>query len=222
MKRIFYLTAVSVGISVLFGICYYTSFRNALLHYNREAEEENTELLKQLLEYSGKNEQLLRTMLNEENGMTVSNSPETLCKDTVFILETQYLCSGIQKSEQISLPGFMESITREELILCLKGYTECMPVNEYLNGLLTYELISFSPEKVILRKTYDEEKIEYQFYICSEDNCVIVYYSDLKTVYETSDISLDYLSEETAEQIRNGFYVKDAKTLYSILEGYTS
>lgn len=222
MKRIFYLTAVSVGISVLFGICYYTSFRNALLHYNREAEEQNTELLQELLEYSGKNEQLLQKMISGESGITVSKNAETLSKDTICILETQYLYSGEKKREQIPLPGFMESITREELTIYLKGYTECMPVNEYLDGLLSYELISFSTEKVILKKTYDEEKVENQFYICSKDEYVIVYYSDLKTVYETSDISLDYLSEETAEQIRTGFYVKDVKTLYSILEGYTS
>ena len=59
MKRVIYISAAFLGISMLFGVCYYLSFKNALLHYNREAVEQNTELLQQLLAYSGKSEQLL-------------------------------------------------------------------------------------------------------------------------------------------------------------------
>ena len=51
---------------------------------------------------------------------------------------------------------------------------------------------------------------------------VIVYYSDLKTVYEYTDISLDGLIDEVRQSIEQGFYVKDMQELYSILEGYTS
>ena len=75
---------------------------------------------------------------------------------------------------------------------------------------------------MVLRKTYDETKIENQFYLSSLSGFVVVYYSDLKTIYEYTEISCETLTPEVQLMIKNGFYVKDAKELYSILEGYTS
>ena len=99
---------------------------------------------------------------------------------------------------------------------------ESMPVNEYLSGLVSYEIVSFSADKVVLRKTYNETKVENQFYLCKRGDFVVVYYSDLKTVYEYTEIRVDSLSEEAQQTINQGFYIKDSQELYSILEGYTS
>ena len=142
--------------------------------------------------------------------------------DAVYIAEIRYLPEGAEKSEQLPLPGFMAGISREELCAYLDGYMEYLPVNEYLDGLIMYEVVSFSPAKVILRKTYDKTKVENQFYIGSTGGYVTVFYSDLRTVYEYTEIELESLSFELREQVKQGFYVKDAKELYSILEGYTS
>ena len=97
-----------------------------------------------------------------------------------------------------------------------------MPVNEYLAGLVSYEIVSFGADQVVLRKTYDEHKIENQFYLCNVGGFVVVYYSDLRTVYEYTEIQCNGLSQEVQLMLESGFYVKDARELYSILEGYTS
>jgi len=223
MKRILYLSGTFLGLSVLFGVCYYFSFRNALLHYNREAVEQNTRLLNELLESSGKSEKLLQQLINANEGVyQVTTTQDTLRENASYFLETYYLHNQKEEREQLALPGFMVGIDRKELSAYIKGYMESMPVNEYLNGLVSYEIISFSQDKVVLRKTYDTTKVENQFYICRRGDFVVVYYSDLKTVYEYTEIRVDGLIEEIQQMIEQGFYVKDAQELYSILEGYTS
>ena len=224
MKRYLYIGAFFIGISVLFGCCYYWSFQNALRHFNKEAVEHNTELLNELLQYSDKSEQLLQQLINgnTEEVVEAAVSGETLRANASYFLETFYLQQKIEKREQLALPGFMVGIDRKGLTAYMEGYMECMPINEYLDGLISYEIISFGSEQVVLRKTYDESKIEHRFYLRSRGDFVVVYYSDLKTVYEYTEISCDSLPEDVQESLRQGFYVKDMEELYSILEGYTS
>ena len=223
MKKILYTSLIFAGISAMFGLCYYLSFKNALLHYNREAVEQNTKLLNQILQSSGESERLLQQMIKEnEEVVQAVSSQEKLRGTASYFLETVYLQSQTEEREQLALPGFMVGIDRRELTAYLEGYMESLPVNEYLNGLISYEIISFAEDKVVLRKTYDETKVENQFYICRRGDFIVVYYSDLKTVYEYTEIRVDSLIEEIRQSVEEGFYVKDMKELYSILEGYTS
>lgn len=223
MKKILYTSLLFAGISVMFGLCYYWSFRNALLHYNREAVEQNTQLLNEILQSSGESERLLQQMIKEkEEAVQAATSQEKLRGTASYFLETVYLQSQTEEREQLALPGFMVGIDRKELNAYVEGYMESMPVNEYLNGLISFEIVSFAEDKVVLRKTYDETKVENQFYICRRGDFIVVYYSDLRTVYEYTEIRVDSLIEEIQQSIEQGFYVKDLKELYSILEGYTS
>ena len=223
MKKIVYASLLFAGISALFGLCYYMSFKNALLHYNREAVEHNTQLLNEILQASGENERLLQQMLNENTeAVQVAETKDTLSATASYFLETCYLQSQTEEREQLALPGFMVGLDRRELMAYVEGYMESMPVNEYLSGLVSYEIVSFSADKVVLRKTYNETKVENQFYICKRGDFLVVYYSDLRTVYEYTEIRVDSLAEEVQSFINQGFYVKDAQELYSILEGYTS
>lgn len=223
MKKILYTSLLFAGISALFGLCYYLSFKNALLHYNREAVEQNTALLNEILQSSGESERLLQQMIKEnEEAVSAATSQEKLRETASYFLETCYLQSQTEEREQLALPGFMVGINRRELTAYVEGYMESMPVNEYLNGLISYEIVSFAEDKVVLRKTYDETKVENKFYICRRGDFIVVYYSDLRTVYEYTEIRVDSLTEEIQQTIEQGFYVKDLQELYSILEGYTS
>lgn len=223
MKKKIYYSLIFAGVSALFGLCYYFSFKNALLHYNREAVEQNTKILNEILQSSGESERLLQQILNEnEEASMVATTQDTLRETASYFQETYYLQSQTEEREQLALPGFMVGISRKELNAYTEGYMESMPVNEYLQGLISYEIVSFTENTVVLRKTYDETKVENQFYICRRGDFVVVYYSDLKTIYEYTEIRVDSLIEEIQASIEQGFYVKDIRELYSILEGYTS
>jgi len=223
MKKIVYTSLLFAGISALCGLCYYFSFKNALLHYNRQAVEQNSALLQEILQYSGESERLLQQMIKEkEEAVQAVTSQDKLRETASYFLETCYLQSQTEEREQLALPGFMVGIDLRGLTAYVSGYMESMPVNEYLNGLISFEIVSFTEDKVVLRKTYDETKVENQFYICRKGDFIVVYYSDLKTVYEYTEIRVDSLIDEVRQVIEQGFYVKNAQELYSILEGYTS
>lgn len=223
MKKLVYTSLLFAGISALFGLCYYFSFKNALLHYNREAVEQNSALLQEILQSSGESERLLQQMIKEkEEAVPAGTSQDKLRETASYFLETSYLQSQTEEREQLALPGFMVGIDLRGLTAYVEGYMDAMPVNEYLNGLISFEIVSFAEDKVVLRKTYDETKVENQFYICSKGDFVVVYYSDLKTVYEYTEIRMESLADEIRQMVEQGFYVKNAQELYSILEGYTS
>lgn len=223
MKKIVYGSLLFAGISAVFGLCYYLSFKNALIHYNREAVEQNTRVLQEILQSSGENERLLQQLMQQnEEVISAAAAGETLRENASYFLETVFLRNQTEEREQLALPGFMIGIDLKGITAYLKGYMETMPVNEYLAGLVSFEVVSFAQDKVVLRKTYDENKVENQFYVCRKGDFIVVYYSDLKNIYEYTDIRVDSLNIEAREVINQGFYVKNVQELYSILEGYTS
>lgn len=227
MKRFLYLLAGFIGITLLFLGCYYVSFKNALLHYNQKAMEQNTELLRQLLEYSDHSKSLLQELAEntkrpEEVLKVSAQKEEIILPDAEYVLESYHMTNGIMMKESLPMPGFMVGLTREDLQTYIEGYMEELPINEYLAGLTAYEILTFSKAQVTVRKTYDENLVKFQFYLCERNGKVTVYYSDLKTVYEYTEIECSGLSEEMQQKLRHGFYVRDARELYGILEGYTS
>ncbi len=60
------------------------------------------------------------------------------------------------------------------------------------------------------------------YYLMEVNGYVVVYLSDKKTPYEYTDIKYDDLPAELRDQIRNGKYMEDAKSLYGFLENYSS
>lgn len=60
------------------------------------------------------------------------------------------------------------------------------------------------------------------YYLMEVNGYVVVYLSDKKTPYEYTDIKYDDLPAELRDEIRNGKYVEDAKSLYGFLENYSS
>ena len=56
------------------------------------------------------------------------------------------------------------------------------------------------------------------YYLKELNGYVVVYLSDKKTVYEYTDISLEYLPENLQKEIQNGKYIETSESLYGFLE----
>ena len=113
-------------------------------------------------------------------------------------------------------------LNREEVIEYLDNYMEDLPWNEFKQGLTAYELLLFSDKEILIRKTYNSNLIEYEYYIKAVDDNIVVYYSDQKTVYEYTNMSIINLTEEEKQELEEGYFIKDLTELYDILENYTS
>ena len=97
-----------------------------------------------------------------------------------------------------------------------------IPLEENEKGLYAYELLAFSKDEVIIRKSYNRDLIPDKYYMVVEDGKIVVYYSDLTTVYEYTNIEAFYLPEETRNELMEGIYIKDTEELFTLLESFSS
>ncbi len=236
MKKIIWCAGGFAAVSLLFCVCYYASYKNALQEFNRRAQKQGNSLYTELLRVSEENKELLNQLAQreaEERNKTVPEpTPNTVeagvvPKNTVlptvsYIEETYDLTTGLLESEVKTAPGFLIGMTKEELTAYIGNYMDHLSLAEYEAGLLNYEVVSFSENKVVLRKTYDANKVPYKYYVNISDGMVTVYYSDLKSVFEYTHIPAVDLSEENRLALIEGIYVKDREELYSLLEGFSS
>ena len=101
---------------------------------------------------------------------------------------------------------------------CIKNMTK----DEYLKGLQSMGVTSFSSDKLIVKKIYDSSKIKYKYYLIAVDGEVVVYYGDQKTVYEYTGIQTSKLGKKERSKLKNGIEVKNEDELFGILENYSS
>lgn len=234
MKKIGIYSGGVALLSLLFCLCYYFSYENALKNFNRKAKQQEEGLYTQLLRVSEENQALLgklamkdEQLLQQEKESNEAMAAGSLQHNTVlptvhFVEETYDLATKQMYSMAKTAPGFLIGMTKEELSSYLEAYMENLSLSEYEQGLISYDIISFSENNVILRKTYDVNKVPYKYYVNISDGMVTVYYSDLKSVYEYTHIPAVELSEEDRLALIEGIYVKNRDELYSILEGFSS
>ena len=234
MKKIGIYSGGVALLSLMFCLCYYFSYENALKNFNRKAKQQEEGLYTQLLRVSEENQALLgklamkdEQLLQQEKENNEAMAAGSLQRNTVlptvhFVEETYDLATKQMYSMAKTAPGFLIGMTKEELSSYLEAYMENLSLSEYEQGLISYDIISFSENNVILRKTYDVNKVPYKYYVNISDGMVTVYYSDLKSVYEYTHIPAVELSEEDRLALIEGIYVKNRDELYSILEGFSS
>ena len=235
MKRLFACSGIFILFCAGFLLCYYFSYEHALQKYNTIMQKKNEELLTYLLENSEDSDSLLSKYglqrISKEDGTKAEESEvifvdtlqvDTILPSTKYILETYDVTTDTLVTEELVPPGILIGRNREEIIAYMKDYMQSLPLTEYEKGLISYELKSFSIDRLVMRKTYDASLLPYKFYVNIVDGYVTVYYSDLKTVYEYTHIYAADLSEEARIALNQGIFVKDREELYSLLEGYSS
>lgn len=237
MKKIALYFGGTTVLCLLFCVCYYASYKNALKDFNRKAKEQESSLYSQLERVSEENSELLHRLAEQEKELELAMEeaenekeivaaglvPQNTVLPTVSYTEETYnLVTKQLDAVQKTAPGFLIGMTKEELVEYVTVYMENLSLAEYEAGLQAYEVVSFSENKVVLRKTYDASKVPYKYYVNISDGMVTVFYSDMESVYEYTHIPAVDLSEEDRLALIEGIYVKDREELYSILEGFSS
>ena len=241
-KKILVYFVSFISLSLLFTGAYYLSYQKALEDFNRSAEERNKELIMSLeergliiiqdndIDNSDSNIYNNNSKTNNGNSETtegkvqaVDSTSQVVVKPiTRYVLQTYDLVSNERLEEELKVPSYLVGLTRQEVIDYLDAYMKDLPWNEFRDGLTSYELLLFSDEEVVIRKTYNSELVEYQFFIKAVDDMIVVFYSDQKTVYDYTNMSTYRLSEDEKTELEEGYYVKDLDELYAVLENYTS
>lgn len=142
--------------------------------------------------------------------------------NTRVLVESYEVTTGEFNVVEQKPDSVLVGMTREELISYLARQLEGMSVSEYEKGFYANELITFSEDKVIIRRSYNAERVNFRYYLAIKNDEVIVYYSDKKTVFEYTGIKAMELEEETRLQLLQGIQVETADELFSLLESYSS
>lgn len=217
-KALVYLLSF-LSLSVLFSACYYLSYQHALNEFNRRAIERNMEYAK--LEKQAD----VDSSEDDPSSNSVSvgtQAVETIQPSTKYILEIVDLKTGAVDSETLNPPGFLVGLTKDEVNDYLVEYMSDLTLSEYNRGLKAYELIRFSDKEVVMRKSYDEDLVPFRFYVVVKNGYVIVYNSDLKSVYNYTHIEAKNLPEKDRIKLSEGIYVNSLDELYALLESYSS
>lgn len=151
---------------------------------------------------------------------TGSNPGETTTCDTAYHVLVCDLTQGTEHEEIENLPLSYIGKNRLQLMELLDTYNENPPLKEQTKGFQGMELVAFSRTDITVRKTY-ETKL---FYCCVvvEDDYLTVYDEKRENVILYTDIRLQDLPEQLAQEIIDGKYFKTEQDLYHFLESYSS
>lgn len=163
-----------------------------------------------------------RIVENNTESVTASTGEEALNVNTVYQIQRYDVQKDTTATDYETLPQDLVGFTREQADGYFKDYMNRLPVEEYLDGLQSIGIVSFSAERLVVKRIYDNSKVEYRFYLIAVDGEVVVYYGDKKTVYEYTGIETKNLSKEERTMLKKRLEVKDEEELYGILENYSS
>ncbi|MEE1243421.1 hypothetical protein [Frisingicoccus sp.] len=141
---------------------------------------------------------------------------------TRLVTETINLKTGEKTVEETPMPSDYLGLEREDLLSELNDYMIDMPIKEREQGLVGFDIESYSKESVVLRKTYYPDENFKKYYMVYKQGRIVVYYSDRKTVLEYPDVKFYNLPSEVQCQLLSGIEVKDEEELYNFLQNYSS
>lgn len=206
-----------VLLCVMFSACYYLSYLRALNDFNNKAIEHKEQL------YALNNKPTPTTSAAKtDNSVETIQNNATVKPTTKYILQIYDLKTDTTQTQELNPPAYLVGLTRDQVADYLTSYMKDVPLSEYNKGLFSFELVSFSEDQIVLKKSYNKDFVPSQYYVAIKDGKVIVYNSDKKTVYKYTEIDAKDLSEEDRIALTQGIYVNSEDELYSLLESYSS
>lgn len=156
----------------------------------------------------------------QETKQAGSDPGETTTCDTTYHVLVCDLTQGTEHEEIEELPLSYIGKNRSQLMELVDTYNESPPLGEQTKGFQGMELLSFSRTDITVRKTYETEL----FYCCVvvEDGYLTVYDEKRKNVILYTDVRLDDLPGQLAQEIIDGKYIKTEQQLFHFLESYSS
>jgi len=159
---------------------------------------------------------------SSQKDIEVISNDDIIKASTKLIVENYNLKDNTSEKEVITMPAMYLGITRNGLIEQLDEYMNNLSIKDLEDGLIGFDLLYYSQEYVMLRKTYNLSEDYNKYFVKLNRGQITVYYSDRKTVYEYSDIDINQLPENLQIEIINGKEMKDEKELYDFLENYST
>ena len=210
LKRVAYLTYF-VALAMTFAVLYYGSYYYALKYMTSDniitkdkLQEDNP-----AVDYMNREQDLNEVNAEQEN--IISNR-------TNYVEESYNMDTDELQKETMTPPVEVLGYNRQQLIDYLTTY---MSKNKD-ETLVNIQLVSFSTDSVVVRKTVRTIEKTYNYYVLVENGMISVYKADKETKYFDTGIHLSEVEEKERQKLTDGFYVEDIRELYNCLESITS
>ena len=158
----------------------------------------------------------------EKTVETAAGDALAITADTRYILIAHDSESGEETEKEEIMPDKYIGMTRDRLSEELKEYAGKPSLTDKELGFTYIELVSFSPERVVIRKSYEKKAEQTGFFLLNENHYVVVYDRSLEQVYLNTDILTRELPEELQEEILHMKFIENEEELYNFLESYSS
>ena len=120
------------------------------------------------------------------------------------------------------MPGKYIGLDREDFLHCIDDMAASPTLAERIAGLYSVEVLSFSVEKIVLRKSYRKQEASTSYYLMLERNLVVVCEADRSTVYLRTAIDARNLPSEIRYEILRGRKLASKEELEKFLESYST
>lgn len=153
----------------------------------------------------------------------VDANKEIIVSNVTQFIEEEYNSDTKEITEKkINTPIEYIGLTRNQLIKKMTEYMIEPTVTDKAKGLVAFQLVEFSQNKVTVRKSYSTANVPMIYYICVEKEYLKIYLEDKKTLYDNTSIKLSNLPESVQRQVIKGLKIEGVNDLYDFLETYTS
>ncbi len=184
------------------------AYKTQVINNSKENEESKQSTIKAEANLKDTYEEEQKEVSEEEPiNITASNLEDKITPKTKIVYEYAYDGSEKITSTEEMAPYFMIDMSRDEIIKMFSGW----------------QVLSFSPQEVVLRK--NKKTKEAAYIIGVFDGFIGVYYRDgagISNLKEILDTPVSSLSSEEQEKLKKGIPVSNEKELMRILEDYSS
>ena len=173
--------------------------------------------------YPNKYNKLQESYFLEESSYEVSELSEkiTTC-DTKYIIVEHNLSDQTECIIEDKIPDKYLGMTRENLEEALFDYQQNPTLEDIERGFTNIQLETFSSDEVRISKVYNPVENETGYYLMVLDGKIVVMEEDKETIYLTTDIYVEALSDSLKKELILGKFIYDIDELYGFLESYTS
>lgn len=158
----------------------------------------------------------------DEPLQNVAAIEETLNADTEYVVQEKDLLKDTMVETVLQIPGKYIGMNRELFLESMEEYKANPPLSEKERGFVGLEVVSFSPQRVVVQMNYEYVQPSESFYIAVQNNEVVVLLEDRKTVFIYTGIPLDQFPELVQMKIIQMYWIENEESLYNFLENYSS
>ena len=149
-----------------------------------------------------------------------ASSGVRLTASTNMVVRIRDLDEGSERQEKSSLPVRLIGCSRAETEQFFIRFQETASLKEREAGLLNAELLSFSPEQIVVRKNYRKHEKPSSFKMVVEHNMVTVYEQETGILYLRTAIDARTLPPRIRKTVLAGCSDVSAGSLEKFLVSY--